>query len=254
MTMRLSSLLSTSLLVLYFFNMPNSHALEDTTDRPPIKPKEFAIVYELTAGFLTLGEMHRTLYFDEEKQRYIYDSRAKPTGYAKMFTSNTLNEHSEWIIHENRPRSLRYTYDRTKSPFTEARHIDMRFDWDKKRVITKVNGDPWSLDIPDDTIDKLLYHLAVVYDLQNAQKNLNYTVADGGKIKHHTFELLGKETVKTKLGEFKTIKIKLPGKRDTFIWCAAALDYLPVKLEQSEKRGTLLMQIISAEIGGKRYE
>jgi len=218
-----------------------------------IEPKEFSLTYELTAGVLTLGEMQRTLSFDETTQRYVYDSYSKPTGYAKLFTSNNLKERSEWIIHNNRLRPLIYTYDRTKSAFTKERHIKMRFDWEKSRVITSVNDDPWSLNIPEGTIDKLLYHLAVVYDLKNDQAILEYDVADGGKMRQYRFERLGHETLTTELGQFDTIKLKLPGKRDTFIWCAPALDYLPVKLEQSEKRGTLLMRIKSAQINGQTY-
>ncbi len=206
-----------------------------------IQPRLFTATYQLTSGPLTLGTMTRTLTLTPEG-RYIYDSYSKPIGYAKWFVSTTLKERSEWILHNGRPRPLSYSYDRSGDKKRE-RHVRIEFDWKRMRVINSINNDPWQMKIPADTLDKLLYHLAVVYDLQQGRRELRYNVADGGKLKSHTFEIMGRERIETPLGTFNTLKLKTPGKRDTTIWCAPELDYLPVQLEQSEKRGSLTMQM-----------
>ncbi|HGX93180.1 MAG TPA: DUF3108 domain-containing protein [Candidatus Tenderia sp.] len=209
------------------------------------QPVPFTAVYLLTSGPLTLGKMTRTLSLSAEGH-YIYNSHSKPIGYAKWFVSTELRERSEWILHDGQPRPLSYRYDRTGDKKRE-RHVHIRFDWEKMRVINSINNDPWQMSIPADTLDKLLYHLAVVYDLQQGKTTLSYHVADGGKLKTHTFEIIGNEQITTPLGTFNTLKLKTPGKRDTIIWCAPELDYLPVQLEQKEKRGSLTMQMTSLE-------
>ena len=240
--------LSAALTLLLITIAPTSWAQEERQNSEPrkITPRPFTAVYLLTSGPLTLGKMTRTLSLTPEG-RYIYDSYSKPIGYAKWFVSTTLKERSEWILHNGQLRPLSYHYDRSGDKKKLARHVHITFDWEVMRATNTINNDPWHMAISDNTLDKLLYHLAVVYDLQRGRTELSYTVADGGKLKTQRFEIIGEERIETPLGTFNTLKLKTSGKRDTFIWCAPKLDYLPVQLEQSEKRGTLTMQMTALE-------
>jgi len=221
-----------------------NHSTTGATEVSP--PRPFKATYVLTSGPLTLGQMTRKLHINDDGN-FVYDSHSKPIGYAKWFVSTVLKERSVWAMHEGRPRPLSYRYDRTGDKDRE-RHVHIRFDWEKMRVINTINNDPWIMEIPPGTLDKLLYHLAVSYDLQQGRETLTYEVADGGKIKHYEFQRLGRERIETPLGDFITIKLKkTSGKRHTVIWCAPELDYLPVQIEQQEKRGDLTMQLIAIE-------
>ena len=214
-----------------------------------IIPKAFDTSYELTMGVLTLGEMNRKLYFDNEKGRYVYTSSSKPTGYAKWMTSSTIDETSEWIFNGKRLRPLNYSYHRTEGAFNKEKEVEVKFDWENNNALSVMNGNPITFKLPGNSVDALLYHLAVTYDLKIGRKDLGYNVANGKRVKLHRFERVGEEDIETAMGTFKTIKIKLPGKRETIIWCAPELDYLPVQLEQHESRGKLLMKLTSAQIG-----
>lgn len=212
-----------------------------------LEPKPFKATYELTAASFTLGELTRQLTINEQGH-YVYQSFSKPTGYAKWFTDIELTEISEWALHNNTPRPLKYSYDRTGDKNKKKRNVRLSFDWGKMRVTNTINDDPWKMSIPADTLDKLLYHLAVMYDLQQNKIELSYHVADGGKLKTYHFEKQNREHIKTKAGDFITIKVKQTGsKRDTYIWCAPELGYLPVQLEQHTKRGTMTMKLIAVE-------
>ena len=205
-------------------------------------PESFTVTYKLHVGPLTLGETTRKLYKNGDGN-FVYESYSKPIGYARWFTDSTLLERSEWIFHGEQLRPLNYSYDRTSSK--RERHVKLRFDWDKMRVTNEINSDPWTMDIPDGTLDKLLYHLAVMIDLQQGKSNLVYHVADGGTLKTYEFQNLGEETIDTKLGQLKTIKLMLPGKRDTILWCAKALDFLPVRIVQEEDGKELNLKLES---------
>ncbi len=205
-------------------------------------PESFSVTYVLTKGPLSLAEMTRKLY-KNDAGHYVYESFSKPIGYARWFTDSTLLEKSEWIYHEQHLRPLEYSYDRQSSK--KERHVKLTFDWDKMRVTNNINNDPWSMAIPAGTLDKLLYHLAVMYDLGRGDQSLTYQVADGGTLKTYQFHKLGEETIETPLGRFETVKLARPGSRDTILWCAKALNYLPVRIMQEEDGSKLTLKLKS---------
>ncbi len=204
-------------------------------------PERFDVTYVLTKGPLTLGEMTRTLTPNGDGT-YTYESHSKPTGYARWFTSTTLIEKSKWVYHNNSLRPLGYSYDRSGDEDRE-RHVKLDFDWTKRRVTNTINNDPWKMDVPENTMDKLLYHLALMHDLQTGRKQLTYSVADGGSLKEYEFEVLGNEKIETNLGTFNTIKLVRPGRRETVLWCAIDYNYVPVRIEQEDKHGLLQMDL-----------
>ncbi len=208
-------------------------------------PDSFSATYTLKKGPLTLAEMKRKLY-KNDKGNYVYESYSEPVGYARWFTDSTLLEKTEWNYHQQQLRPVEYSYDRNSSK--KKRHIKLSFNWDKMRVTNNINHDPWSMKITEDTLDKLLYQLAVMQDLSNGKESLEYQIADGGKLKTYRFSNLGKETLRTKLGTFNTVKLKRPGKRDTILWCAEELNYLPIKLVQ-EENGIELTLILTSVSG-----
>ena len=103
------------------------------------------------------------------------------------------------------------------------------------------------MDIPANAQDKLVYQLSIMYDLLNGKKDLEYKIADGGKLKDYSFEIQGEEVLNTDLGKIKTLRIQRIGdRRDTTVWCAPKFAYLPVRLEQQDTDGSeLTMQITS---------
>jgi len=214
-----------SLLLLLCLALLNPAQAENTL------PESFSATYSLHKGPITLAEMKRKLY-KNDNGNYVYESYSEPVGYARWFTDNTLLEKTEWSYHQQQLRPIKYSYERNGSK--KKRHVKLKFDWDKMRVTNDINNDPWSMKITEGTLDKLLYHLAVMHDLSNGTKSPEYQIADGGKLKTYSFSNLGQETIRTDLGTFETIKLKRPGKRDTILWCAKELNYLPIKVVQEE--------------------
>lgn len=208
-------------------------------------PEKFDATYTLTVGPLTLAEMTRKLY-PKGDGNYVYESHSKPAGYARWFTKSVLMERSEWRYDKLRQlQPLSYSYDRTGDSDKE-RHVKLVFDWANSRITNIINNDPWKMELPSGALDKLLYQLAVVNDLQLGKRtNLEYNVADGGSMKKFKFDVIGEQRIKTALGEFDTLKIKTEGTRTTTLWCAKQVGYLPVLIEQHDERGQALLKITS---------
>lgn len=181
---------------------------------------------------MSVGSTHRKLE-DKGNGYYIFESVTKPGGIAKLFTSGKVVERSYWRLLDNKlvPQEYEYTHSGDKK-----RNVKVKFDWDNNKVTNTVNGDPWTMDVEEETLDKLIFQLAVMYDLSQGATLLMYQVADGGKTKTYNIDIVGEERVVTELGTFNTIKVvRTNNDRTTTMWCAKELQYLPAKIEQQKK-------------------
>jgi len=206
----------------------------------------FNAEYSLIRNGITLGISTRTLSV-APNDTYIYSSTTQATGIIAWFVKDHINEQSTWRFDGNQLRPLEYVYDRYGG--SKTRRVKLVFDWQHQTVTNTIDGESWRMEIPANAQDKLVYQLSIMYDLLNGKKELDYKIADGGKLKDYTFDIQGEEVLNTDLGRLKTIRIQRIGdKRDTTVWCAPQLSYLPVRLEQQDIDGSeLAMQIISAK-------
>jgi hypothetical protein len=92
------------------------------------------------------------------------------------------------------------------------------------------------MDLEENTLDKLLYQLAIMYDLSAGKNSLIYKVADGGTMKTYDVVISGKERLAMEIGVFDTIKVVITkNNRQTTLWCAEKLQFLPVRIEQRKE-------------------
>ena len=209
--------------------------------------KNFHVSYTLKKGSFTIGETRRSLTTSNTGVR-VFESVTKPTGLGRLFTSGEVVERSEWQYAGNAPRPAKYTYLDTSRK--EPRKVELSFDWDANRVTNTINGDPWRMELTPDTQDKLLYQLHMMLDLTAGKEELSYFIADGGKLKNYAFEILSAQNVKTELGTFNAVPVRrISGKRITTLWCAEALNYLPVRIEQRKGKESPVIATISAVQG-----
>ncbi len=198
-------------------------------------PESFEAVYELKKGFVTFGETRRTLK-KLEQGRFTYESKTKPTGFAAFFVKGEVSEKSIWQFQGERLQPLEFSYLNTGGG--KKREVELKFDWQAKKVTNRINGDPWTMALTDGTLDKLLYQLSLMKDLAAGKKQMKYAIADGGKLKTYDIRVRGEETIETPAGKFDTIIVAREGdERSTTMWCAKSLNYLPVKIQQIEADG-----------------
>lgn len=149
------------------------------------------------------------------------------------------HEESRFTYNGEQVRPLTYLYQR--EVLGRERRVELVFDWSRLRVTTTVEQKPWQMQIPNDTQDKLSYQLQLRRDLAAGKTDLIYSVADGGLLSEYRFKVLGEEQVETPSGEYPAIKVERLREegsgRSTFIWFAPALEYLIVKLYQTESDG-----------------
>ena len=195
---------------------------------------DFEASYILKRGSLRIGSSAIKMQTGDDGS-YRYESRSWPTRWVAWLLKDRLHESSRGYITATGLRPDRYHY--LRSGGSREREADLFFDWDRNLVINQVEGSHWEMDIPSGTIDKLASQLGMMLALQQDKQDVSFMIADGGHLKEYRFKVIGHETVEVPAGRFETVKItKLrdTNKRTTYVWCAPALNYLPVRIWQRE--------------------
>jgi hypothetical protein len=206
---------------------------------------DFNARYTLYKGSFSIGKARVRLQSDDGRR--VYSSHTEPAGLLALFRDDIITERSVWQFHDGNIQPLEYQYSHENGK--KSRHVELMFHWNENRVDNTAEGHTWSMDIPDGTLDKFSVQLAVMLDLQRHERgdDLRYDIADGGKLKNWSFQVLGHERIETDAGEFETIKLKRlrhSYDRQTIMWCAPALNYLLVKIEHTEEDdGTFTMEL-----------
>jgi len=204
----------------------------------------FTATFQIMRDSLRLGTNEVTLTV-EENGDYRYESHTWPSSWISWLLKEDLRELSRGIMDPAGIRPLFYLYQRSGRRTT--RTAELTFDWETSTVVNNVDNSRWKMTIPAGTLDKLSTQLGIMRELQNGATEKTFAVADGGKLKQYAFQAIGTEIVELAAGSFETVKLKRVGdstQKQTYIWCAPQLHYLPVRIlqrneDQSEYRREL---------------
>lgn len=131
-------------------------------------------------------------------------------------------------------------YDYTRGGLGKAKQAFLAFDYAGETL----QHEDGTSELRKGTLDKLSYQYQLKLDLANLELSessphqLEYTVADGDKLKHYKFRVAGEELLTTPAGDILTVKIekirKAGSDRQTTFWLAKDHDYLLARLKQEE--------------------
>lgn len=194
-------------------------------------PDHFSSNYVVKKGFVEIGESRRTLTQGADGQ-FVFESFTTTTGVAAWVINGSITERSTWTLKNGVIQPVEYYFDRV---FGKGTQIRLLFDWNKNTVTNVVNQDPWVMRLEPGTLDRLVYQIALMRDMTPGKREYAYRIADGGRIKTYRAVVLGDEETETPAGKFLATKIARVGdKRGTTLWLAPKLNYLPVRIEQSD--------------------
>ena len=202
-------------------------------------PKAFSATYSIHAKGAKVAEMQRQLTPQADGQ-LLFESKTRTTGLISLFKRIRVVEQSRASVHEGSLRPLHYHYHRQHGDNKTV--VTVEFDWEKGRIANTASDHTWHLGTIPGILDKMLYHIILMHDLASGARDIEYQIADGGKIKRYRFEVLAEETLDTRLGELETLKlrhVRSDSKREQTFWCAPALHFLPVRVESQEKDGSI---------------
>jgi len=209
-------------------------------------PAAFVARYSVHHGFFPVGYA-KLSYRESPPGRYEVSSVVKASGLAARFVHSSVTETSRGSVAGGDYRPSRYEYHRNGS---DARDAVVRFDWGSNRLISDVGGQAWSHHLAAGTLDRMAMQLELMSALRTGLSAVTYRIADGGPPRTYRWRVQGVETIEVPAGRFRVTKVAgtAPGRRDTTLWCAPALDYLPVRIQQrdaSDGTATMTLQHFS---------
>lgn len=211
--------------------------------------KEFDASYDIYNRGVKVAIMHRSFDMNEDGN-LIFRSETETSGVIALFRKDKIVEISVSRLIDDDLVPLNYEYRRTGNK--KERHVIVTFDWEQNQIRNTVNGSSWIMSSQTGMLDKLLYQYTIMLDLEAGRSRISYLIADGGKEKIYNFELLEKEPVDTPLGTLNTLKLvrnRENSDRQTILWSAPEMAYLPVKVENIETDGSRTIAIINTVSG-----
>lgn len=207
----------------------------------------FIARYALTTQGAKIGETDWSVK-PAAAEGFVYESRTVATGIFGLVNRAVIVERSEWRIRDGRLQPLSYAYSRSGGD--KERNVAVNFDWQNDQVENTAEGHSWRMPLPEGTLDKLSYVLVLMAELAGDRTEFSYRIADGGRLKTYQLRVEGEERIDTALGPMDTVvvrRLRNSEDRETLLWCARSLGFLPVMIEHRERDGTVLWRIESFE-------
>ena len=201
---------------------------------PSLDPEPFEARFEIEVRGFAVGEAEWSV--QRSADGFIYETRTKAIGVAAMLGDRRVVERSEWKRIGDDIRPAEYRYERSDR---SDKNTAVVFDWNEGIVENTRRGQTSRMSIPVDTLDKLGYMLMLIEDLRAGKRSVRYHIADGkNRMKIYQLKVVGEERMKTALGTFEVLRIIRERKdddRETTVWIAPELGFIPVRIEHRER-------------------
>ena len=179
-------------------------------------------------------------------------SETKGTSGLAKIAGIHIVETSRFRWKDGHPEALVYDYKQEGAFKQRARHAD--FDWKANEVQVSEGGKDFRYATTPGLVDRQSVTLALASDLMHGASTFNYKVAVKDRIEDMRYTRGATETLKGPAGEFKAVLMQRDGepgtdrKRVARSWFAESLGWLPVQIEQTEKKGdTVTLTLVSSD-------
>jgi Protein of unknown function (DUF3108) len=199
-------------------------------------PQRVQMDFAVTSGAMHLGEGRDVL--EHDGKRYSVISESKTVGIAAILYKMDIRRESRGLITKDGLRPLHFSEDRTRKPKRAA-----DFDWEAKLIKLTDGANVETVALPDNTFDQTSFAYAFAFR-PASDEILAVHLTDGRKLSDYKYQMIGREKVKTPLGDLDTVHFQKvregDDKRGFEVWLAVDHHYLPVRIRFIEKNGTVL--------------
>ncbi|MFA5493838.1 MAG: DUF3108 domain-containing protein [Porticoccaceae bacterium] len=214
-----------------------AHADEPpAAEKPPVL-QPYHAVYQARYNGLPI-EAHRYLRVTDNGYQLVTE--------AKNFLGRIHEEENFHVDADNRLIPDDYRYQR--SIFGKSRTETVTVDHDANKSVTRRKGREHQLDFAPGQLGPLSYQVAMAADLSHDVETLSYQVIHRGDIKQYRYRRLAEVDMDTPVGRLRTLpveRVRDDSDRETVLWLAPELNYLPVRLVQKEDGETYEMTLKS---------
>ncbi|MGD8407121.1 MAG: DUF3108 domain-containing protein [Thiohalophilus sp.] len=198
----------------------------------------FTLEYNVSKNDFHLGSnRHELKHLQDEL--YLMQAVTKAEGVVALFFSETVEETSRFRLVDGKVKPLHYRYHKSgKDPETFEVDFDYQAGELRHSLIDKIH--------PLKPIDQdlLSFQVAMMIDLQQSVRPLEYRIADKKRIETYKLIPRGEKVFDTQLGKMHTVIMEYydkKRKRTYRFWCAKELGYLPYRSRRIEEDGDIIL-------------
>ena len=193
----------------------------------------YRAVYAVEYKGKPLGTSEFSVQYDAERKLYRFESRTVAKGFLKLVSPNPVIERSEFRVDGGVIQPLEFWYEDGSRKGEDNLHVV--FQWDAGIAIVDGENGRRQLALTHGVLDRGSLQVALMRDLaQNGQAG-SYQLADEDAVKPYEYTSSGEHAIVTGLGELQTLALvqqREGSSRSTWLWMAAAHDYVPARIEQ----------------------
>ena len=205
-------------------------------------PHRVQMDFDVNSGSMHLGEGRDVL--EHDGKQYSVVSESKTVGVAAFLSKMNIRRESRGLVTKGGLRPLHFQEERTRKPKRAA-----DFDWEAKQLKLTDGENVSTVALPDNSFDQTSFAYAFAFRSPDEELPPVH-LTDGRKLSDYKYQMVGKEKIKTPIGELDTLHFQkvreADDKRGFEVWLAIEHHYLPVKIRVIEKDGTVLDSTVTA--------
>lgn len=184
-----------------------------------------------------------TIVFDlNEQDTYALNWKTEPSGLVAMFVDDLVQTSAGKLTNRGlQPLHYEYHYGDKADKTNIA-----SFDWATKKVSLQTAKETKVVDLPNDTQDILSFMFQFMYVAPLEVMQMH--IVTGKNLRDYQYVFEGEETIKTALGDIKTVHIGRTGDdgdSKAELWLAVEYQNLPVKIRKTEKNGKVYEFVVN---------
>jgi len=190
---------------------------------------DFIAQYDVYKNDFPVAQSTRTL---RSKNNVLnFSSETQTTGFAALFYSVKINETSQLELKDNNLHFVSYDFNESKN--NKNKRYQLLIDKPSQKLFNTKTQQYYTNH--KNLQDMLGFTVAIMYDLKNGRRDLNYNLADKDKINSYHLKFIKEEMITNGNKEIKTLKMEhydTEKKQRFTLWCAPEYDFIPLKIRK----------------------
>jgi hypothetical protein len=175
-----------------------------------------------------------TLKLEHTGDTWTYTARSQARGVGRL-ASGVFPPHQVSVVQVGDQGVLPQSFK--SSGGESAKSIDLKYDWQAKKVTGTYEGSAVDLPLTPQVQDDGSVQLALMVAILAGHLPPTVQLIDKNSVREYQFTRDGEETLKTPMGDVRTVVFKSQKQyspRITRFWCAPDRGYVPMQVEQKK--------------------
>lgn len=195
--------------------------------------KPFQASYTWVWHGLTVAES--SLQLTQSNDTWVYRAKSEPRGIGKMMSERPVQES---IMRVTADGVFPLSYKADDGTSSTKRDADVKFDWDSRHASGMYEDAKVDMAISPGIQDDLSIQVALMAGLLKGTTPASFSLLSGNSVREYHYIRENEVTLATAIGNIQTIVYrseKIGSPRVTRFWCAPAMGFIPVRVEQKRK-------------------